>query len=107
MRAYRALLAGLLTIQAGASSAQTARADLRVSATVLSICAISSGPSIAPLWDLAATRGTVHVNCAPAAPYRLSLDPAVVRAEPPSTPSARALQRVERRGDVLVVEIAY
>lgn len=107
MSVYHAILGGLLALQTGPLSAQIARADLRVSATVVSICAISSGAAILPLRGLDARRGAVRVNCTPAAPYWLSLDPAVARTEPPSLPPARALQRVERRGDVLVVEIAY
>jgi len=104
---YHAILGGLLALQTGPLSAQMARADLRVSATVVSICAISSGVAILPLRELDAKRGAVRVNCTPVAPYRLSLNPAVAWTEPSSALPAKALQRVERRGDVLVVEIAY
>jgi len=103
----RAALVGLLAIQAEASPAENASADLRVSATISSICAVSSGPSIVPRRDWATARATARVHCAPDAAFTLSFDPRIAREEPSPAPSAMPVRRAERESGVLVMEIAY
>jgi hypothetical protein len=103
----QATLVGLLAIQAGVSSAENASADLRVSARISSICAVSSGPSIVPRREASAARATAQVRCAPGAAYTLSVDMGIARQGLPPLSSTMSARRAEREGDVLVMEIAY
>lgn len=116
MRVFRLIPGGLLAAHAGAVFAATANAPLPVSATVLSICAVSSGNpggfGQTPDGRSPAQGGArPRVSCSPAAAYRISFDAGWTDARVARGGAARvATSRFvpnERQNDVLVVEIAY
>ncbi len=115
MRICRAILTGLLTIQSGTSFAGAVNADLRVSAAVPSICAVSSLPSIPRGPFLIARRGVARVGCSPSTAFTIASDTrrtasvwmAETDAASAFAPALSRFQPAERVGDTLVVEIAY
>ena len=112
MHVLRFVLAGLLAFHNQASPAATGNAILPISATVSSVCAISSRPfSGGGRHASAEARGLARVRCSPTAAYAISFDSrdrdigAVRRVDArASTPLG---QPAGRRNDVLVVEISY
>ena len=111
MHTCRFVLAGLLALHAETAPAATANAPLTVSATVSSVCAISSTPFGGRRGVPAAEPGLARVNCAPAAAYAISFRPQGRDIDAARTVEARALtplaQLMRGRDDVLVVEIGY
>lgn len=111
MHVWRFVLVGLLAFHDEASLAATANATLPVTATISSVCTISSRPLGGGGRMSAATPGLARVNCLPAAAYAISFDSrdrdiaAVRRVE--ARASTLLAQPAGRRNDVLVVEISY
>jgi len=111
VHACRFVLAGLLALHAEIAPAATANAPLTVSATVSSVCAISSTPFGGRGRAPAAESDLARINCAPTAAYAVSLNPLGRDTVGPRTVEARAstllAQPKLRRDDVLIVEISY
>jgi len=105
------ILEGLLAAHPGMSWAGTADRPLAVSATVFSICAVSSNAFGHPGSAFGAVRDLARINCAPAAAYSVSFYPRISDATTSGDGKARAstlsLQPTARRDNVLVVEIKY
>jgi hypothetical protein len=108
----RFVSAGLLAFHNQASPAASANAILPISATVSSVCAISSRPLRGGGRQASAEApGLARVRCSPTAAYAISFDPrardigAVRRVD--ARASAPSGQPAGRRNDVLVVEISY
>lgn len=115
MRIYQAGLGGLLAAHAAALSALTASAPLPVSATVISVCAVSADDAMRSSRP-AAGRGLARIDCSPAAAYTISSAPQMLSSarlvswRDDRMPSAPLTTLPARRGDrdaVMVTEIAY